>query len=194
MNKLTKPQKDQLIGIAVGTVVLMGGLWYVGVTDRQEALSKSEKNTAQIMDTLKRAEGTLRQGEEISEKLAAHTQLLEKRESTLAPDRDDFAWSINTINDFIKPRKGVNFVTTSKAEVSEAGIFADFPYKWATFHLAFSGYYHDLGKFLADLENSFPYFQVQNLSLSANTTIGVEAEKLSVTFDLVVPVKPSETK
>jgi hypothetical protein len=194
MIKLTKPQKDQLIGIAVGTVVLVGALYYLGVTDRQDALSNTEKNTAKMMDTLKMAEGKIRQGEEIAEKLATRTQLLDKRESTLVPDRDSYAWILSTLNDFIRPRKGVNVISVNPPEVGESGILAGFPYKWATFHLVFSGYYHDMGVFIADLENNFPYFRVQNLAVSANTTVGTEAEKLTVSFDLVAPVKPSETK
>jgi Tfp pilus assembly protein PilO len=194
MSKISKAQKEQLIGIGAGTVALMGILWYFGVTAKQEELSKTEKNTAQIRDTLRKEEGTMRLGEEIAEKLEARTQLLEKRESLLAPDRDAYAWIISTINPFIQTRKGVNIYHYSQPEVTELGIIPDFPYKWATFHLEGTGYYHEFGKFFADLENSYPCFRVQNLDINASTANGIEAEKLNVVFDLVVPVKPSDTK
>ncbi len=183
-----------MIGIAAGTVGLMGILWYVGVTAKQDELSKTEKSTAQMRDTLKKAEGTMRNSEEIAEKLETRTQLLEKRESLLAPDRDAYAWIISTINPFIQSRKGVNIYHYSQPEVTEMGIIPEFPYKWAAFHLEGTGYFHDFGKFFADLENTFPCFRVQNLEMGALTTLGAEPEKLNVTFDLVVPVKPSETK
>lgn len=194
MIKITKTQRDQLIGIAIGTVALMGILWYVGVTSSQEELSKSEKNTAQMLDTLKKAETIMRQGEVVAETLEARTNLLAKREALLSPDRDAYSWIILTINPFIQSRKGVNFSHYSQPEVSETGLFPEFPYKWATFHLIGTGYYHDLGRFVADLENSFPYFRVQNLALSAVAATGVEPEKLNITFDLVVPVKMSDAK
>jgi hypothetical protein len=194
VNKISKTQRDQLIGIAAGTVGLMGILWYVGVTAKQDELSKTEKSTAQMRDTLKKAEGTMRNSEEIAEKLETRTQLLEKRESLLAPDRDAYAWIISTINPFIQSRKGVNIYHYSQPEVTEMGIIPEFPYKWAAFHLEGTGYFHDFGKFFADLENTFPCFRVQNLEMGALTTLGAEPEKLNVTFDLVVPVKPSETK
>jgi hypothetical protein len=183
-----------LIGIAAGTVVLMGVLWYVGVTAKQAELSKSEKNTAQMRDTLKRAEGTMRQGEEVANKLEARTALLDKRESLLAPDRDAYAWIISTINPLIQSRKGVKIHHYSQPDVNDLGIIPEFPYKWATFHLEGTGYYHDFGKFFADLENNFPSFRVQNLEMNVSTTFGAEPEKLGVVFDLVVPVKSSETK
>jgi hypothetical protein len=194
MNKISKTQRDQLIGIAAGTVGLMGILWYVGVTAKQDELSKTEKSTAQIRDTLKKAEGTMRNADEIAEKLESRTQLLQKRESLLAPDRDAYAWIISTINPFLQSRKGVNIYHYSQPEVTDLGIIPDFPYKWAAFHLEGTGYYYDFGKFFADLENSFPCFRVQNLEMGSVTTLGAEPEKLSVSFDLVVPVKPSETK
>jgi hypothetical protein len=195
VNKLSKAQKDQLIGIAVGTVLVVAGLWYFGVIAKQQELSKTESNYAQTQDKLRRAENTMRQAEEIADKLQAHRQLLEKREATLAPDRDAYAWIISTINPIIQSRKGITYpFHYSQPEVSEVGIIPGFPYKWATFHVDGSGFYHDLGKFFADLENDYPYFRIQNLELSSGVSTGVEPEKLNVSFELVVPVKTSETK
>jgi hypothetical protein len=136
----------------------------------------------------------MRQGGEIADKMQARRQLLDKLEATLAPDRDAYAWIISTINPFLQSRKGVSIVHYSQPEVSDVGILPGFPYKWATFHLEGTGFYHDFGKFFADLENNFPYFRVQNLEISANATSGVEPEKLNVSFELVVPVKASDTK
>jgi Tfp pilus assembly protein PilO len=194
MIKLSKAQKDQLIGIAVGTVALVALLWYFGVVAKQDELSRTERNTAQMRDTLKAAETRIRQGEDIAGQLQARVQLLEKREGMLASNIDPYSWIISTINPFIQSRKGVNFYRYSQPVISDAGIIADFPYKWATFSLEGTGYYHDFGKFFSDLENNFPYFRVQNLSLSANASSAGDAEKLNVAFELVVPIKASETK
>ncbi|HEY3860796.1 MAG TPA: hypothetical protein VGO59_02825 [Verrucomicrobiae bacterium] len=194
MIKLSKPQKEQLTGVGVATIALMGVLWYFGVRAKQAELSKSERSTAQMRDTLKRAEGTMRQGEDISDKLQAQSQALDKREALLAPDRDSYAWIISTITPFLQARKGVSIYHYSQPETSELGVLPDFPYKWATFHLEGTGYYHDFGKFFADLENNFPCFRVQNLEMGVGAGAGVQPEKLNVAFDLVVPVKPSDTK
>jgi hypothetical protein len=78
--------------------------------------------------------------------------------------------------------------------VADAGVIANFPHKWAAFNLESKGHYHDIGKFLAGLENDFPYYRLPNLALCINGGTGVEPELLSVPYDLVVPVKPSDTK
>jgi hypothetical protein len=194
VNKLSKAQKDQLIGITIGTLALVAVLWYFGVTAKQEELSKTVDNTAQTQDKLRRAESTMRQAEDIANRLQVRREVLDKREATLAPDRDAYAWIISTLNPIIQSRKGIGSFHYSQPEVSDVGIIPGFPYKWATFHVEGNGFYHDLGKFFADLENNCPYFRIQNLEMNANVMAGGEAEKLNVTFELVVPVKASDTK
>jgi hypothetical protein len=191
VNKLSKAQRDQLIGIGMGALMLMGLLWYFGVTDRQHELAVTRKKTVEMRQKLHDAEALMRRGDEISGTLQTRSQLLAKREAGLAPDRDAYVWVLDTVNAFIQSRKGVNIDSYSQPEVSDTGIIPRFPYRWATFHLKGTGYYQDFGKFFADFENAFPYFRIQNLTMSANAGPGMEAEKLSVAFDLVAPVATS---
>ena len=161
VNKLSKTQRDQLLAIAMGTVVLMGVLWYFGVTAMQAELVATRRKSADMRQKLHDAEALMRRGDEISGTLQTRSDLLAKREAGLAPDRDSYAWLIDTMNNFIQSRKGVNIDTYSQPEISDKGLIPHFPYRWATFHLRGTGYYQDLGKFFADLENSFPYFRVR---------------------------------
>jgi hypothetical protein len=191
VNKLSKVQRDQLIGIAAATVVFMAALWYFGVLAKQSELKTTRQKSADMQQKLREAEALMRRGDEISGTLHTRSELLARREAGLAPDRDAYAWLIDTINGFVQSHKGVNIDTYSQPEVSDVGIVPLFPYRWATFHLKGAGYYHDCGRFLADFENAFPYYRIQNLNLSANAGAGTEAEKLSMTFDLVAPVASS---
>jgi Tfp pilus assembly protein PilO len=191
VNKLSKAQRDQLIGIAVATVALMAALWYFGVMAKQNELKTTRQKSADMQQKLREAEALMRRGDEISEKLRNRSELLAKREAGLAPDRDAYAWLIDTMNGFVQSHKGVNIDSYSQPEVSDLGVVPKFPYRWATFHLRGTGYYHECGKFLADFENAFPYFRVQNLNVTASAGAGMEAEKLGMTFDVVAPVAGS---
>ena len=192
MNKLSKTQREQLIGIAVGTFALMAALWYFGVTAMHGELAATQRKSADMRQKLHDAEALMRREGEIGGILHSRSELLAQREEGLAPDRDAYAWLINTVNTFLQSRKGgVNIDTYSQPEVNELGLLPRFPYRWATFHLKGTGYYHDIGKFFADFENAFPYFRIQNPTLSANSGPAMEAEKLSFTFDLVAPVASS---
>ena len=59
-----------------------------------------------------------------------------------------------------------------------------------------TAYFHDLGRFITDIENQFPLIRVQNLDVepaqvlpgAAETT---EKEKLSFRLELVALVKPA---
>lgn len=194
MNKLTKAQKDQLIAVVMGTITLVGLLWYFGINSKNAELAKAEGRTRDMRGKLADAEGKIKTAAEVSEKLAARTNLLDRAEASLAPDRDAYAWIIVLMNEFLKTHKGVNLKSYSKPDITDQGVIPNFPYKWATFHLGGTGYFHDLGKFFADLENTYPYFKVENLELSSTGVVGAAAEEISVHFDLIIPVKPSDTK
>jgi hypothetical protein len=194
MIKLTKQQQERIAAIACGTVVIMGALVYFGVMAKNDELHRTQDNTRAVLKTLKDAEAEMSKGSEIAAQLEARSQLLAKREAILAPDRDAYAWIIGEINPFIQSRKGVNIYSYSQPDVADEGIIPGFPYQWATFHLKGTGYYYEFGSFFADLENTFPYFRVQNVDIAANAGPGVDAEKLAYTFDLIVPVISTDVK
>lgn len=188
MNKLSKMQQERIAIVAVCAPLLMAALWFLGVKKQQEKLQQIAKDTTTMNAKLDKAETAMEHSQQIASDLDAHRQLLQKREATMSPDRDAYAWIIETINPFIQPRKGVNIYSYSQADFSDTGIIPDFPYRWATFHLKGSGYYYEFGRFFADLENTFPYFRVQGLQIGANTGPAGEPEKLGYTFDIVTPV------
>ncbi|MGO8700502.1 MAG: hypothetical protein ACLQVY_22665 [Limisphaerales bacterium] len=194
MNKLNKNQRDQILATAIAAPFLIALLWYFVVQAEQTQLQGTQKKAADIRAKLNRAEGIMRQSEEIADRLQAHNSSLTNREATLAPDRDAYAWIIQTIKPFILSRKGVSIYSYSQPDVTDLGLISNFPYRWATFHLKGTGYYHDFGAFCADFENSFPYFYIQNLAVSANSGPGIQPEKLNFTFDVVTPMVASDTK
>lgn len=161
---------------------------YFGVTAKQQELVATQKKSAEMKKKLDDATALMRREDEIGSTLHSRTELLAQREAGLAPDRDAYSWVINTVNNFVASRKNISIDTCSQPEISETGLIPKFPYRWATFHIKGTGFYQDLGRFFADFENSFPYFQIQNPVLSANAGPGLEPEKLSVAFDLVAPV------
>ena len=97
---------------------------------------------------------------------------------------------INTINRF-NIAKQVTFLDFQREIVGDVGVFPKFPYKAAVFPVKGTSHYHNLGRFLADFENSFPFVRVQNLELSpAPRTAGEDAESLNFKFEIVALIKP----
>jgi hypothetical protein len=54
-----------------------------------------------------------------------------------------------------------------------------------------TGYFHDIGKFIADLENKFPHMRVVNLAIDPSNAQGAGLEKLSFRMEIVALVKPN---
>jgi hypothetical protein len=60
--------------------------------------------------------------------------------------------------------------------------------------VAGSAQFHDLGRFLADLENQFPHVRLLNLSLDVSApSPTVEPETLSFKMDIVTLAKPNQS-
>jgi Tfp pilus assembly protein PilO len=213
MIKLTKAQRDQMIMVVVGTVAVSAALWWFVVNDRDEALIQTRQKSQQIHDKLSKAEELLRHSEQISETLRDQSNKLQQIESGLAPDRDAYGWVILNLNSFVTnweaqataqsnvpPNSIINTALPHEVhivsmggppEVSDKGIIPRFPYRWATFHIKGIAYYHDFGRFVADFENAYRYFRIQNLDISPSSGVNAEPEKLSFSFDLVAPVQPA---
>lgn len=180
-----------MVALAIGAIMVIGGLWYFGVSAKQRELLATRDKSAKLEKQVHDAESLMRRGDEIGETLQAKSDLLAKREATLTPDRDSYAWLINAMNTFLQSHTNINIDTYSQPEISDTGSIPHFPYRWATFHLRGSGFYQDIGKFFADFENTYPYYRIQDVNLAPGSGPAMEPEKLGVTFDIIAPMVAS---
>jgi hypothetical protein len=67
-------------------------------------------------------------------------------------------------------------------------LLPNFPYQQLRFNIGGTGYYHDIGKFIADFENRYPHMRVVNLDMAP---VGSDSEKLAFRADIVALVKSS---
>src|SRR3989442_1940594 len=100
-----------------------------------------------------------------------------------------------------RARHDVKIIEVTRPVKGEIGLLPQFPYQATVFTARGAGHYHDFGKFLADFENSFPYFRVQNISLSPglDSVAGTDAstaatgeENLSFRMEIVALIKPGQ--
>ena len=195
MKNLPKEKRDRLILIALGTVVCMAALWYVVIKAQQNTLKKIAKETLDQQNKVDNAQRLVGATTEIQKKLDGSVQELKTIEESMASG-DMYSWVITTVNKFRADRK-VEIPQFSREVPTEVGVLPKFPYHAALFNVRGTAYFHDLGKFLADFENSFPYIRVQNLELepasaSSATSTG-DAEKLAFRMEIVTLVNPTTT-
>ena len=189
MNKISKEKKQQIVLILIGAIGVMGCLWCFAIQNQYTRLSTVQKRTLEMTDKVTKAESLLKKADTIEAELEEHMEALAKIEGGMASG-DIYLWMINTINRF-NIAKQVTFLDFQREIVGEVGVFPKFPYKAAVFPVKGTSHYHNLGRFLADFENSFPFVRVQNLELSpAPRTAGEDAESLNFKFEIVALIKP----
>jgi Tfp pilus assembly protein PilO len=201
MIKLTKAQRDQLLAVAIAAVGVMAALWYFVVLAQGRELAATRASSVKMTTKLKDASAKMIQLENVGRELTNCLEKLKAREATFAPEHDPYSWMVGVMGRFSLPAsdlhrfKSVSNIDFKLPEISDKGLLGGFPYKWAKFHITGQGRYHDLGKFIADFENAFPYFRIQDLDIGL-PSIRQDPEMLAFNFDIVAPLAPSggETK
>ena len=199
MALLSKDKRDRLILLIIGTIAIIVGLWYGVIRTRRERFEDSKTRRDAVIDKLEKARVRVKQAEKVEAEMEAATRKLRTIEETMAPGVNVYSWAAELLE---KAKAGheVNIIDVTRPSKGEVGLLAQFPYEAAIFSVRGAAYYHDFGKFLADFENRFPYFRVQNLLLgtSGESSLGAEAsargveEKLQFKMDIVTVVRPTQ--
>ncbi len=195
MNKLSKEKQQQLIAVAAAAVVVIGLIYFFVIRAQGKSQAGKRAEIETFQKNVADAEALKKKMPTIQADLEASLKKLDEQEKSMATG-DLYSWVILKVNDFVKSRgHKVEIPIFGREERTHIGIFGEFPYEAVKYSLKGSGYYHDLGKFLADFENTFPYARVQNLDIMTEGGVGpgAENEKLAFKFDLVVTLKPKET-
>jgi hypothetical protein len=189
MNKLPRDQRSRIILVGLATAMAAGVLWAVLISPLRDQAARVARRIEDSRSKVEMGSKNLSTSNQVGRALGAVTEQLAKAESSMASG-DLYAWMIQTMNRFKTPY-AVEIPQISREIPSDVGVFPDFPYKAATFVVRGTGCYHDLGQFLADFENSFPYMRVQNLELDSAGGAKVEdPEKLQFKLEFVTLVKP----
>jgi Tfp pilus assembly protein PilO len=198
--RLSKEKRDRLILVILLTVAICVGLWYGIITTRNARLEETRASIRAVIDKLEKARTLVKQSQKAEAQLAAAIEKLKVVEDSMASGMDHYTWAILLLE---KARAGhdVKIIEVTRPVKGEVGMLAQFPYQAAIFTVRGAGHYHDFGKFLADFENSFPYFRVQNLSLapileslaaSEGTTAATGEENVSFRMEIVALIKPGQ--
>lgn len=210
MNKLSKEKKQQLILIVLAAGFLMAGLNYFLIGMQKDKIAELDRKIGSVHGKVEKADQMVKMVPRIRANLEASQKKLAAKEDGMAP-LDKFNWIFMTMNPVILAHR-LNLDDLSRdAELSnptDPGLLPKFSYQTATFRVKVSGYYQDIGKLFADLENNFPYMRIQNPKLrpfestgpvsgnqagkraNSKTRDTEDSEKLSVEFKLVTLVKP----
>lgn len=195
LKKLSKEKRDRIILVTLGTMTMLAALYFGVVSAQRHKLETIAKQMTDQEIKVRNGERLVQTVAQIEERLQKVRQKLQAVETNMASG-DMYAWVISTFNRF-KQNHGVEIPQYSREVVGDVGLLPRFPYKAATFQFRGTAYYHDFGKFVADLENRFPHMRVQNIELEpagGGARDTKDAEKLSFRLEVVVLVNPHLTQ
>ena len=181
-----RQKRNQLFAAVAGTVIVVVLLGVFLVNPQYAKLKYIRKQTADTQEHLKSVEGLIQESNASSNALSKVTGALSATETDMATG-DIYAWAMDNMRHF-KANYKVEVPEIGQPTVGDVDLFTAFPYKQFKFSMHGSGYYHDIGKFIADLEDKFPHMRVIDLEI---TPAGADGEKLTFSMNIVALVKSS---
>jgi hypothetical protein len=195
IKNLPKEKRDQLLLIGTITLAITLGGYFGLVKMQKRTLERIAKQSAEQQDKVGGAARMVSTHKETEEELEDNLQKLKSIEQHMASG-DMYSWIITTVNRFRADRK-VEIPQFSREVTTEIGVFPKFPYKAALFHIRGTAHFHELGRFIADFENTFPHIRIQNIDMepasqsAATASSTTEPEKLAFKMEIVALINPN---
>lgn len=190
---ITPAKRNQLILLALGTAAVCALIWWFVIgplrqshgTRRAFIVEAQEKHTA-VTKNMRLAESIQKDHDETQVKL-------EQAEEGMAQG-DIYRWAIRVLR-AKAPAHHVELSTFEPPAEVDWSFHPALRYRMSGVSVAGSAYYHDLGNFLATVENTFPTMRLERLQLESTRGAGKpsdEAEKLNFRLTWVTLVKPKK--
>jgi Tfp pilus assembly protein PilO len=189
MSRLSKEKRNQLILVVLATLVVLGIIGFAVIRPQYAGLANIARTKKDELAKLQQIKDTIKKADDTANKLADTSYSLVQAENDIASG-DVFAWTYDTIRRF-KIAYKVEIPTISQPTMGDVDLVPQFPYKQLKISVSGTAFYHDLGKFVSDFENTFPHMRVVNLTVEPSNESGADGEKLSFRMDIVALVKSS---
>ena len=191
MNKIPKEKRNKVIMVWLLTVAVVAAWAFVILSWQLDAKHHASQNLEERRGQFASMTSTLNQTEIIQQEVAEAEQALGALEAHMVTG-DPYSWALDALSKF-KLNYEVNLPQFGQPNVGDNTLLPSFPYRQVALTVAGTAYFHDLGMFVSDFENQFPFARVINLDVEPNTAVGAsEREKLSFKMDVVFLVKPNQ--
>lgn len=187
MKRLSPDKRNKLIMVVLGTFAVIGMIYFFLIRPQNDQNQKVAGKILSEQARLQQIENTIKMASATAQNAETNALLLKKAEKDVASG-DLFAWTYDTLRRF-KSDYRVDIPSIGQPVQSKVESIPDFPYNQIKFSLVGTGYYHDIGKFIADLENNFPHIRVDSLTIDSSGGQDASSEKLSFRIELVALVK-----
>lgn len=188
--KLSKEKRKQLFGVVALTLAVLAALGYFLIRGGYQNLALLEQKKIAAAAKLEQMQKSVERAKTVETVFLETQQALAEKEKGMASG-DLYSWMHSTLRKFQRGYKVEIPQIGSVGQPADVNLIPKFPYKQATLSVAGTAYYHELGRFVADFENTFPLMRIVNLTMELNPTpTANERDKLAFKMDVVTLVKP----
>ena len=184
-----KEKRTQFILVILGTLVVLGLIGFFLVQPQYERLSRIHKTARDERARLQKIEDTIKRAGDTTVQLSNVVVNLSAAQSDMAAG-DIYAWTYDTVRKF-KASYRVDIPTIGQPTLGDVDILPQIPFKQIRVSISGTAYYHELGRFIADFENSFPHIRVVNLAIEPVSVGDAGNERLTFRMDIIALVRPN---
>ena len=189
MKKLSSAKRNQLIMVLLATAILIAMVYFFLIQPQGSSNAQLTSETQGARNKLDSYKATIQQATNTANTLKDVLKKLNDAEQDVASG-DVNAWTYDTLRRF-KAAHHVDIPNIGQTTApSEVDLIPAFPYRQIKVTLNGTAYYHDLGKFVADFENTFPHMRVLNLTVEPAAAQG-SGEHLNFHLEVATLVKPN---
>ena len=188
MKRISPDKRNQFIMVLLITAVLIGVVYSMLISPQNIENRKLVSQTEDRKSDLAKYRKIINEAIVTSNQLVSVSAQLDSAEQDIATG-DVYAWTYDVLRHF-KTNYHLDIPTISQPVLGDVDLIPNFPYKQVTISLAGTGYYHDLGKFVADFENNFPHMRLVDLSIQSAGDPNSASETLSFRMNIAALVKP----
>lgn len=189
MKRLPPDKRNKLIMVLLGIVALVGLVYFFLIAPQSVQNRALRAKTGSEQDRSRQILQTIGAADTDASNAVVLAAQLKVAEEDMAQG-DVVAWSYFAIQR-LKAGHHVDINAISQPVSSDVESRPTFPYKQIKFQVTGSGFYQDIGTFIADLENQYPHLSIQNLAI--DPYIGSEGvpEKLTFRITVTALLKPN---
>jgi hypothetical protein len=189
MKKLSKEKRSHLILVALLTLGGIGGLWFGLIDMQQQKITDIRKKIKETEQQMEKVQKVVVDAAQVDSALKFSGERIDEVEKDM-PSGDLFSWIVSAVKKFNTPGYKVDMPQYGVPVIGEVAMLPGFPYNQTAVAVSGSAYYYDLGKFVADFENRFPYMRVQNVTVEpGGGTTAEEHERLAFRLEILTLIK-----
>ena len=189
MKRLSREKRNQLITVILVTLAILALIGFGLIRPQRASISKIADARKVADNKLQSIKHAITNSEALANEWNETTYALAHAEEDMVSG-DLYSWTYDTIRHFKQSYK-VEIPEVGQPTIGESDLLPSFPYKQIQFAINGTVYYHDLGKFIADFENSFPHSRMVRLVVEPAASTDSHSEKLSFKMEIITLMKPN---